>query len=714
MYAKLGTNLVANYGARGILLTPGSLLTSTKSMYPSINTLNRGLRRCMSTQGSRLIENLKEDVRRNPNAIESLVALWKEQNAQKQYDQVMERFNQGVPFHSDLIKEYVNAKAGKETLLYRAAAAAQTNYQYYPSNSSSYDSSSSSSSSSSNSNSNSNSNGNSNSNSSSSNNNGKSNSSNDSGSRDRVIRLSWSTWAFLFGSMGAYFVASFFLPTWLMGKQGTDTEKKGPLFNMGDNHKKANGSNVRFSDVKGVDEAKAELEDLVEYLKNPDKFKRLGAKMPKGVLLCGSPGTGKTMLAKAIAGEAGVPFFYISGSGFDEMLVGVGSRRVRNLFADAKANAPCIIFIDEIDSVGFSRKKTLRLTNTKDDTLNQLLTELDGFKENEGIILIGATNLPENLDEALTRPGRFDKIVTVPLPDVKGRQEIIDYYLGRIVKAEGISSEILARGTPGFTGADLANMINVAAIKATVRNQDCVTKDSLDDARDEVLMGLERKQLIMTEEERKLTAYHEAGHALVAFYTDGAIPIHKATIAPRGQALGMVSYLPEGDQVSMSRKKATAHLTVSLGGRAAEELIFGYHSVTSGASSDFKGATNIATNMVAHWGMSDKLGVVYHEIEGPSVPSATRRLIDEEVKSILDKQYTQAKSLLKSHEKDLHMLANALLEYETLSLDEIKAILKGESLEKQKKLPPTTGTKPPSTTQPQQPPAFSSVRNDNK
>ncbi|KAJ1483797.1 peptidase family M41-domain-containing protein [Baffinella frigidus] len=431
----------------------------------------------------------------------------------------------------------------------------------------------------------------------------------------------------------------------------------------------ATESTKTFEDVVGVDEAKGELMEIVDFLRNPEKFTRLGGKMTKGVLLMGPPGTGKTLLAKAIAGEAGVPFFYASGSEFEEMYVGVGARRVRDLFDSAKRKAPCIIFIDEIDAIGATR-------NPKDQqymrmTLNQLLADMDGFVSSEGIVVIAATNFPEVLDKALTRPGRFDRHVHVPNPDVKGRSQILNLHMRAVPKGPDVDINIVARGTPGFSGADLANVVNIAAIKASQDNKKAISMADLEYAKDRIMMGAERKSAVITEASRKLTAYHEGGHALVACYTEGALAVHKATVVPRGMALGMVMQLPDKDETSWSKKQMLARMDVAMGGRVAEELIFGAENVTSGASSDFEQATNIAIQMVERWGMSDRVGFVAHRhLTGKGFDAA----ISEDTRKVPSqppRAYSRAVKVLKTREKELHLLAAQLIEKETLTGDEV-------------------------------------------
>ncbi|XP_071751526.2 ATP-dependent zinc metalloprotease YME1L1 isoform X2 [Centroberyx gerrardi] len=437
--------------------------------------------------------------------------------------------------------------------------------------------------------------------------------------------------------------------------------------------------NVTFDHVKGVEEAKNELQDVVEFLKNPQKFTVLGGKLPKGILLVGPPGTGKTLLARAVAGEADVPFYYASGSEFDEMFVGVGASRIRNLFKEAKANAPCVIFIDELDSVGGKRIESPMHPYSR-QTINQLLAEMDGFKPNEGVIVVGATNFAEALDNALIRPGRFDMQVTVPRPDVKGRTEILNWYLSKITVDPAVNAEIIARGTVGFSGAELENLVNQAALKAAVDEKEMVTMKELEFAKDKILMGPERRSVEIDKKNKTITAYHESGHAIVAYYTKDAMPINKATIMPRGPTLGHVSMLPENDRWSETRAQLLAQMDVSMGGRVAEELIFGDDYITTGASSDFDGATKIAKLMVTRFGMSDKLGVMTYTDLSKQSPE-TQAAIEQEVRALLKDSYERAKSLLKMYSKEHKKLADALLTYETLDAKEIQLVLEGKPLD---------------------------------
>ncbi|MBB6465418.1 ATP-dependent zinc metalloprotease FtsH [Aminobacter carboxidus] len=447
---------------------------------------------------------------------------------------------------------------------------------------------------------------------------------------------------------------------------------------------------VTFGDVAGVDEAKEDLEEIVEFLRDPQKFQRLGGKIPRGVLLVGPPGTGKTLLARSVAGEANVPFFTISGSDFVEMFVGVGASRVRDMFEQAKKNAPCIIFIDEIDAVGRHRGAGLGGGNDeREQTLNQLLVEMDGFEANESIILIAATNRPDVLDPALLRPGRFDRQVVVPNPDIVGREKILKVHVRNVPLAPNVDLKVVARGTPGFSGADLMNLVNESALMAARRNKRLVTMAEFEDAKDKIMMGAERRSSAMTQAEKALTAYHEAGHAILALNVPAADPLHKATIIPRGRALGMVMQLPEGDRYSMSYKYMISRLAIMMGGRVAEEFKFGKENITSGASSDIEQATKLARAMVTRWGFSDKLGhVAYgdnqeevflgHSVaRTQNVSEETAQIIDAEVRRLIDEAYSSAKTILTKKKKDWIALAEGLLEYETLSGEEIKQLIAG-------------------------------------
>jgi len=494
----------------------------------------------------------------------------------------------------------------------------------------------------------------------------------------------------LFGVLLSWFPMLLLIAVWIFFMRQMQGGKGGA---MGFGRSKAKMMNelkgkVTFNDVAGVEEAKEEVEEIVEFLKDPRKFSRLGGKIPRGALLVGPPGTGKTLLARAIAGEAGVPFFTISGSDFVEMFVGVGASRVRDMFEQGKKNSPCIIFIDEIDAVGRSRGAGLGGGNDeREQTLNQLLVEMDGFDTNEGVIIIAATNRPDVLDPALLRPGRFDRQVVVSNPDIIGREKILKVHVKKIKMAPDVNLRTIARGTPGFSGADLANLVNESALLAARKNKRIVTLNEFEEAKDKVMMGAERRSMVMTEDEKKLTAYHEGGHALVSFNMPSYDPIHKATIIPRGRALGMVMRLPERDQLSVTREKMHADIAVAMGGRIAEEIIFGHDKVTSGASSDIEMVTKMAKNMVTKYGMSTELGTIaYGENEeevflGRSVTrqqnmsEETAKKIDAEVKKIVDKGYERAKKILNEKIDDLHKIAKALLIYETLSGDEIRDLI---------------------------------------
>ncbi|GGC38320.1 ATP-dependent zinc metalloprotease FtsH [Siccirubricoccus deserti] len=450
---------------------------------------------------------------------------------------------------------------------------------------------------------------------------------------------------------------------------------------------------VTFEDVAGIDEAKGELEEIVEFLRDPQKFQRLGGKIPKGCLLVGPPGTGKTLLARAIAGEANVPFFTISGSDFVEMFVGVGASRVRDMFEQGKKNAPCIIFIDEIDAVGRHRGAGLGGGNDeREQTLNQMLVEMDGFESNEGVILIAATNRPDVLDPALLRPGRFDRQVVVPNPDVMGREKILRVHMRKVPLASDVDPKVIARGTPGFSGADLANLVNEAALLAARTGRRTVGMHEFEQAKDKVLMGAERRSLVMSEDEKRMTAYHEAGHALCAMKLPECDPVHKATIIPRGRALGLVMSLPEGDRYSKHKSKLLSELAMAMGGRVAEELIFGPDKVSNGASGDIKMATDQARRMITEWGMSEKLGMIAygensqevflgHSVtQSKNLSEETARQIDGEIRRIIDEAYARSKQLLSEHIDELHLLAKGLLEHETISGDEIRQIIRGEPI----------------------------------
>jgi cell division protease FtsH len=481
---------------------------------------------------------------------------------------------------------------------------------------------------------------------------------------------------------------------WIFFARGASGGGRGGAFGFGKSRAKLlqeSKTKITFADVAGIDEAKQELTEIVDFLKDAKKYTDVGARIPRGCLLIGSPGTGKTLLARAIAGEAGVPFFSISGSDFVEMFVGVGASRVRDMFEQSKKSAPCIVFIDEIDAVGRHRGSGVGGGNDeREQTLNQLLVEMDGFSENEGVVIIAATNRPDVLDRALLRPGRFDRQVTVPNPDILGREQILTVHLKKIVAASDIDIKTVARGTPGFAGADLANLVNEGALMAARHGQKMVTMQNLEEAKDKIMMGAERKSMVMQKSEKELTAYHESGHAITAINCPNSDPIHKATIIPRGRALGLVMRLPETDRFSITRAKLHDDLIVAMGGRAAEELIFGYEKVTTGASSDIAQATNMARNMVTRWGLSDKVGTIdYSEDEGSRFYAAnkvyseeTGKIIDEEVRRIIDEALVKAKKILVEKKSDLEKLAQALLEYETLSGDEIKDLLAGKEIRK--------------------------------
>lgn len=536
------------------------------------------------------------------------------------------------------------------------------------------------------------------------------------------------------GVLLGWFPVLLLIGVWIFFMRQMQGGGKGGAMGFGKSRARLMGekeTKVTFKDVAGIEEAKEELEEIVGFLKDPIKFQKLGGKIPKGCLLVGPPGTGKTLLAKAIAGEAKVPFFSISGSDFVEMFVGVGASRVRDMFEQGKKNAPCLIFIDEIDAVGRHRGAGLGGGNDeREQTLNQMLVEMDGFEGNEGVIIIAATNRPDVLDPALLRPGRFDRQVVVPVPDVGGREKILEVHLKKVPMGPDVDVRTIARGTPGFAGADLANLVNEAALMAARRDKKVVTMSELEDAKDKVMMGAERRSMVMTQEEKELTAYHEAGHAIVALHCPASDPIHKATIIPRGRALGLVMRLPERDRLSITREKIHADLMVAMGGRVAEELIFGYDKVTTGASSDIKQATKMARSMVTQWGMSDKIGPLFHSGDqeevflGHSVgkekttSEATATLIDEEVKRFVEDAYKGATNILKKHNNQLETLAQGLLKYETLSGDEIKDLLAGKTINKENTGEPKksarAGSVPSSRKKKQSAEKASDAKKDNK
>jgi len=504
---------------------------------------------------------------------------------------------------------------------------------------------------------------------------------------------------FLLSILISWFPMLLLIGVWIFFMRQMQGGGKGGAMGFGKSKAKLlteNTNRVTFADVAGCDEAKQEVTEVIEFLRDPSKFTRLGGKIPKGVLLVGPPGTGKTLLGRAIAGEAEVPFFSISGSDFVEMFVGVGASRVRDMFEQAKKHAPCIVFVDEIDAMGRHRGAGVGGGNDeREQTLNQMLVEMDGFEANESVIIVAATNRPDVLDPALLRPGRFDRQVVVGNADLNGRVQILKVHMKNVPLASDVDLKVIARGTPGFSGAELANLVNEAALNAARFNKDKVFAADFDEAKDKVMMGTERRSMAMTEDEKKLTAYHEGGHALVAIHCPASDPIHKMTIIPRGRALGMVMRLPEKDEYSQSREKMHENLAIAMGGRVAEELIFGYDKVTSGASSDIQMATSLAKNMITKWGLSDKLGpLLYGEDEQEvflgrsmtqhqSMSDDTSKLIDAEVRRFVDDAYDRAKKILTDNIDALHKLAEAALEYETLSGDEIDKILAGKPIRTQ-------------------------------
>jgi cell division protease FtsH len=504
--------------------------------------------------------------------------------------------------------------------------------------------------------------------------------------------------SFLLGTFIAWFPMLLLIGVWIFFMRQMQGGGRGGAMGFGKSKARLlneTQGHVTFEDVAGIDEAKEEVEEIIDFLKDPHKFQRLGGKIPKGALLIGPPGTGKTLLARAIAGEADVPFFTISGSDFVEMFVGVGASRVRDMFDQAKKNAPCIIFIDEIDAVGRHRGAGLGGGNDeREQTLNQLLVEMDGFETNEGVILIAATNRPDVLDPALLRPGRFDRQVVVPLPDIIGREKILEVHIRKVPLAADVNPRIVARGTPGFSGADLANLVNEAALLAARMGKRVVSMNEFEEAKDKVMMGAERRSMVMSDEEKRNTAFHEAGHALVAVHCPASDPIHKATIIPRGRALGMVMRLPERDEYSTSREKMHDNLAIAMGGRVAEEVVFGHDKVTSGATGDIQMATSLARAMVTKFGMSDKLGPLRYDenqdevflghsvARQQNVSEDTAKMIDVEIREFVDRAYKRATEIITTHRDDLENLGNALLEYETLTGEDIDNILAGKGIDK--------------------------------
>ena len=490
-----------------------------------------------------------------------------------------------------------------------------------------------------------------------------------------------------------------FIGIWIfMMRQMTASNGKAMSFGKSKARLLGSKKKVTFADVAGIEEAKQELQEIVEFLKSPLKFERLGGKIPKGALLVGPPGTGKTLLAKAIAGEAGVPFFTISGSDFVEMFVGVGASRVRDMFEQAKKASPCILFVDEIDAVGRHRGAGLGGGNDeREQTLNQLLVEMDGFETNSGIIVIAATNRPDVLDPALLRPGRFDRQIIVSNPDISGREAILKVHVKKVPLAPDVDLAVIARGTPGFSGADLANLVNEAALLAARRNKTMVTMRDVEDAKDKVMMGSERRSLVMDDKEKMMTAYHEAGHAICSLHLPESDPLHKVTIIPRGRALGVTMQLPEKDKYSQSMTYLTSRLSILFGGRIAEEMILGKENVSTGASNDIQVATNIARKMVTEWGMSDTMGpIAYEEPEGQvflgysiskrkNMADSTALMVDKEIRRIIDEAYKRTEKLLKEHKKELDILAHGLVEYETLSGEEITKLLAGKKIRQESK-----------------------------